>query len=167
MINFIIFEDFRKAAMEIENEFGKSNVVDYYNAIIDYALHEKEPKMQGVIKYLWHTTKATTDKSIERGYSRVNKETANESSIESLSEKDRDRITEYLEVNTNEISGILAYIGCDASYFLEWLDRHGYSFSINGCHWEHYQDCYKSYIDFVKLGVEANPLSARKEEAFY
>lgn len=65
-ICFTFFEDFRKTAKEIETDFGKESVADYYNAIIDYALYANEPELKGVIKYIWHTTKASIDKSIER-----------------------------------------------------------------------------------------------------
>lgn len=65
-ICFTFFEDYRKTAKEIEEDFGKEAVADYYNAIIDYALYGVEPELKGAIKYIWHTTKASIDKSIER-----------------------------------------------------------------------------------------------------
>lgn len=63
---FTFFEDYRKTAKEIEDEYGKDEVALYYNAIIDYALYGIEPEMKGVIRFVWHTTKSTIDKSIER-----------------------------------------------------------------------------------------------------
>lgn len=63
---FTFFEDYRKTAIEIENDFGKEAVCDYYNAIIDYALYEIEPELKGVLKYTWHTTKTTIDSSVNR-----------------------------------------------------------------------------------------------------
>lgn len=65
-ICFTFFEDYRKTAKEIEEDFGKEAVAEYYNSIIDYALYEIEPELKGTIKYLWHTTKTTIDKSIDR-----------------------------------------------------------------------------------------------------
>lgn len=63
---FTFFEDYRLTAKELEDDFGKEIVADYYNAIIDYALYEQEPELKGTIKYVWHTTKTTIDKSVER-----------------------------------------------------------------------------------------------------
>lgn len=74
-ICFTFFEDYRLSAKEIEADFGKEVVADYYNAIIDYALYGNEPELKGVLKYTWHTTKSTIDRSIERranGFSREN-----------------------------------------------------------------------------------------------
>lgn len=65
-ICFTFFEDYRKTAQELENDFGKEIVADYYNAIIDYALYGTEPELKGAIKYVWHTTKSSIDKSIQR-----------------------------------------------------------------------------------------------------
>lgn len=79
-ICFSFFEDYRLVAKEIENDFGKEPVADYYNAIIDYALYEKEPNLTGVIKYVWPTTKTTIDKSIERraiGFGKSNEDKTN------------------------------------------------------------------------------------------
>ena len=79
-ICFSFFEDYRLAAKEIENDFGKEPVADYYNAIIDYALYGKEPNLTGVIKYVWPTTKTTIDKSIERravGFGKSNEDKTN------------------------------------------------------------------------------------------
>lgn len=76
-ICFTFFEDYRKTAKEIEGDYGKEGIADYYNAIIDYALYEIEPELKGVIKYIWHTTKTTIDKSIDRrarGFSREDTE---------------------------------------------------------------------------------------------
>lgn len=72
---FSFFEDYRLTAKELEKDFDKSVVADYYNAIIDYALYGIEPELQGALKYVWHTTKTTIDKSIERrekGFRREN-----------------------------------------------------------------------------------------------
>lgn len=63
---FTFFEDYRKTAKELEEDFGKEIVADYYNTIIDYALYGIEPELKGAIKYIWHTTKASINKSIER-----------------------------------------------------------------------------------------------------
>lgn len=63
---FTFFEDYRKTAKELEEDFGKGAVADYYNAIIDYALYEEEPELKGFMKYVWHTTKSTIDRSVER-----------------------------------------------------------------------------------------------------
>ena len=74
---FSFFEDYRLTAKELEKDFDKSMVADYYNAIIDYALYEEEPKLSGALKYIWYTTKTTIDKSVERrsnGFSRENVE---------------------------------------------------------------------------------------------
>lgn len=79
-ICFMFFEDYRKTAKEIEEDFGKEAVADYYNAIIDYALYENEPELKGAVKYVWHTTKTTIDKSIERrsnGFRREDTEKTN------------------------------------------------------------------------------------------
>jgi len=74
---FTFFEDYRLTAKELEEDFDKDIVADYYNAIIDYALYGVEPEPKGAIKYIWHTTKTTIDKSIERranGFGREDKE---------------------------------------------------------------------------------------------
>lgn len=63
---FTFFEDYRKTAKELEADFGKETVADYYNAIIDYALYTAEPELKGPLKYIWPTTKTTIDKSIDR-----------------------------------------------------------------------------------------------------
>ncbi len=63
---FTFFEDYRKTAKEIEEDFGKEAVADFYNAIIDYALYEIEPELKGVLKYTWHTIKTTIDKNVEK-----------------------------------------------------------------------------------------------------
>lgn len=65
-ICFTFFEDYRKTAKEIEEDFGKEAVADFYNAIIDYALYEIEPELKGVLKYTWHTIKTTIDKNVEK-----------------------------------------------------------------------------------------------------
>ena len=85
---FTFFEDYRKTAKEIEEDFGKETVADYYNAVIDYALYSIEPELKGVLKYVWHTTKSTIDKSIERRSSGFREDT-------DLSEK----ILKYIEEN--------------------------------------------------------------------
>lgn len=72
---FTFFEDYRLTAKDLEADFGKEVVADYYNAIIDYALYGNEPDLKGTLKYIWHTTKSTIDKSIERrsnGFTREN-----------------------------------------------------------------------------------------------
>ena len=65
-ICFSFFEDYRLTAKEIEEDFGKAAVADFYNAIIDYALYEQEPILKGAVKYVWPTIKTTIDKSIEK-----------------------------------------------------------------------------------------------------
>ena len=60
---FIFFNDYRETAKEIEEEYGKEAVADYYNAIIDYALYGNEPKLdKGLLKYVWCITKEKIDK---------------------------------------------------------------------------------------------------------
>ena len=88
---FSFFEDYRKTAKEIENDFGKEDVLDYYNAIIDYALYEIEPEIKGVLKYTWYTTKTTIDKSIERRSKGFGKEDTEKT----------DKVLEYVKDNPN------------------------------------------------------------------
>lgn len=74
---FTFFEDFRKTAIELQKDFGKEIVADYYNAIADYALYGAMPELTGAIKYIWPTTKSTIDANIkrrERGFGREDTE---------------------------------------------------------------------------------------------
>lgn len=73
-ICFTFFEDYKKTADELEKDFGKELVADYYNAIINYALYNIEPELKSALKYVWHTTKTTIDKSIERRSNSFSKE---------------------------------------------------------------------------------------------
>lgn len=63
---FTFFADYRITAKEIEEEFGVEDALNYYNALTDYALFEVEPNLKGAVKFLWPTTKASLDSSIER-----------------------------------------------------------------------------------------------------
>ena len=60
--HFKFLEEYRESAKEIEKDYGKEGVADYYNAIIDYALYDIEPELKGVIKYVWPTTKVAVDR---------------------------------------------------------------------------------------------------------
>lgn len=63
---FTFYGSYRETAREIEADFGLEVVAKFYNAIMDYALYEKEPELEGVLKYVWHTTKTTIDASVQR-----------------------------------------------------------------------------------------------------
>ena len=64
--SFKFSEDYRLTAKEIEKDYGKEVVADFYNSIIDYALYETEPILNGPIKYAWPTLKVVIDRSMAR-----------------------------------------------------------------------------------------------------
>ena len=90
-ICFTFFEDYKKTADELEKDFGKELVADYYNAIINYALYNIEPELKGTLKYVWHTTKTTIEKSIERRSNSFSKENTEQTN----------KILKYKEENPN------------------------------------------------------------------
>lgn len=74
---FSFFGDYRETARGIEEDFGETEALRYYNAIIDYALYGDIPEQKGILKLIWPTTKSTIDKSINRrasGFGREDKE---------------------------------------------------------------------------------------------
>jgi len=68
-------------------------------------------------------------------------------------------IAEYLRCEPTEVLDNLIYIGVDAHYFTAWLaeDSHAENFSIDGDVWLE-RDEFNSYLDFVKMAVNANPI---------
>lgn len=62
---FTFFEDYFLTAKEIEADLGCKEALEYYNAIISYALYGDNPELKGAIKYIWPTTKSNIDRSID------------------------------------------------------------------------------------------------------
>ena len=79
--------------------------------------------------------------------------------VSAMSDSDIVRISNYLNCEFDEVSDNLSYIGVTADYFLEWLDdKHAETFAIDGSVWKEETPNYKTYIDFVKMGIDNNPV---------
>ena len=65
-ICFTFFNSYKKTAEVIEEQFGAKAALDYYNAIIDYALYGIEPELDDCLVYAFHRTKVSIDSSIKK-----------------------------------------------------------------------------------------------------
>ena len=62
-IAFTFYAEWHEMAKEIEEDYGKEVVADFYNAIIEYALFEVEPEKKAPLKYFWAQLKEKIDAS--------------------------------------------------------------------------------------------------------
>lgn len=92
-----------------------------------------------------------------------------EAQFSSMSTEDITRISDYLGCTNSEVKSNLSYLGVDAKYFLDWLvweeGGHANTFRKDGEVW--FNECengnqqYKTYIDFLKMGIRANPVGVK------
>lgn len=96
-----------------------------------------------------------------------------EAQFSAMSADDVSTISNYLGCDSRDVLNNLSYLGVDAEYFLGWLadedGSHAEVFSRNGEAWgeqeqqEEHDRRWKTYLDFVKMGIKANPIGVKHD----